>query len=210
MVNLTKEDIISIHNHVEKRFNLTRGVINEGLVEAIAERPNHNPYNHVPFPDIYSKCASIMEAIIQWHAFADGNKRTGLLAAFTYMDKNGYTMVIPLSAVRFSVLVAKNQRGFDDIRKWIKRLTAKSKFEYSIKSYRHFFFPLAYLYVLAKLGMTKKFEKTVAEWLAYDIYPQYREEDPTKTLDFIVDLMKRGLEIYGLIKPKTSALSSDA
>jgi death on curing protein len=86
--DLTYDEIVNIHLEIEARFspNIHKGIQNPGLLESIAKRPSQGSYYyHVPFPDIYSKCASLMEAIIQWHPFFDGNKRTGLAVAFAYM-----------------------------------------------------------------------------------------------------------------------------
>jgi death on curing protein len=99
--DLTYDEILSIHREVEARFpNIHRGVQQPGLLESITKRPSQKHYNEEHFPDVYSKCASLIEAIIQWHPFFDGNKRTGLLAASYYMYKNKLMLVMPLWAVK--------------------------------------------------------------------------------------------------------------
>jgi death on curing protein len=111
--DLTYDQILDIHNEVENQFpSVHKGVQKPGLLKSIAERPSQKHYNEEHFPDIYSKCASLIEAIIQWHPFFDGNKRTGLLVASYYMYRNKLMLVIPVWAVRFSVLVADKKKNF--------------------------------------------------------------------------------------------------
>ncbi|AIC15552.1 hypothetical protein NVIE_013170 [Nitrososphaera viennensis EN76] len=73
-----------------------------------------------------------MEAIIRWHPFTDGNKRTALVAVSAYLAINGYLLIVPLSAVRYTVNIAKEQRTdansnaklVKSIAKWIKKHSA--------------------------------------------------------------------------------------
>ncbi len=191
MVDVTKDDLIKIHEIIQETFNITPGIKDDGLLESIAERPSQNPYNHTPFPNIYSKCASIMEAIIKWHPFIDGNKRSGLHAAHLYMHVNGYTLVIPVSAVRFSVLVAQDEKDLDEITQWIRKLSAKGRRELAYKTILYFLLPLFKPLILSIFSQ-KKSNKTIEGWLAFDIYPEYRNEYK-KTLNFIYELMNIGI-----------------
>lgn len=192
MVDLTVDDIINIHEVIQARFNVTIGIKDKGLLDSIAKRPNLTPYNHVPFPDIYAKCGSLIEAIIKWHPFIDGNKRTGLLTAYLYMYLNGYTLILPLNAVRFSVLVAKNEKNLDEIIAWVRRLSAKGSREHTYKLYRYFVLPLFKLLILT-VFMHKNANKMLDEWLAFDIYPEYKVEQK-KTVEFILNILMHGMK----------------
>ncbi len=189
-----------MHEEIQKSFkdNIVAGIKDLGLIEAIAERPTLNPYFYEPFPDIFSKAASIMEDIVKWHPFIDGNKRTGLVATYTYMNRNGYDMVIPFDAVRFTVLIAKDEKNFDDIREWINQMSANIRKEYNEKAWKYFWKPYFKLFLLA-VFRRKKARKMLSEWFAYDIYPEYRVEEQ-KIIDFIVMLMRKSLETARLRK----------
>src|SRR5579872_3846395 len=132
MTDLPPDIIKRIHDVVEQTFpTVTKGIKDKGLVDAAAQRPNITIGNHSPFDDIYSKAASLMEAVIRWHPFIDGNKRTGLLSAFLYLYVNGHYLAIPLDAVRFTVRIADNRNQeweetkkiIDEIAKWLKEHT---------------------------------------------------------------------------------------
>jgi len=200
--DLTYDDIVRIHRDVVQAWSsspkkIHEGIQNKGLLESIAKRPSQKHYNHIPFPDIYSKCASLMESIIKWHPFVDGNKRTGLAVAFLYMYKNNYLLVTPISAVRFSVLVADNQKTFEDIREWIQTHTAHNIQEYTTKLHQYIDKPVAEVLLLYRSETpeaTKKADEIMNEWLALDIYPEYRMTR-TQTVDFLIDLLRKSTTI---------------
>ena len=100
--SLTSEDIEFIHDMVVERFNITKGTLNKSTLDAVVQRPNveikGGPNdNYTPFDNVYTKAAGIMESIIRWHPFADGNKRTALLTVMYYLFLNNYAIVLPLS-----------------------------------------------------------------------------------------------------------------
>lgn len=176
MKDFTKEHLIILHDMVLKFFPITRGIKDKGLLDSIAERPKQQYYNKIFYRDVYHQCASIMEGVIRWHPFIDGNKRTALIAAYTYMALNGYFMVVPFSAVRFSVLIAKDDTiNLDDIARWLKKLTARNRLIYHWKIWRYTLLPILGLLFLA-LILPSKARKILDEWLAIDIYPEYSGE----------------------------------
>ena len=44
------------------------------------------------YPDIFHQAAAYMFHIVKNHVFTDGNKRTGLCCALTFLEWNGYTI----------------------------------------------------------------------------------------------------------------------
>lgn len=67
--------------------NNVRPGMNLGFVEQIY---HNNVFGHALYPDIYHQAAAYMFHIIKNHAFIDGNKRTGLAAAITFLGINGH------------------------------------------------------------------------------------------------------------------------
>lgn len=135
-----------------------------------------------------------MEAIIQWqHPFVDGNKRTGLAVAHTYMYKNNHYLVTPFSSARFTVLIAQKQKNFEAIREWIRTHTAHNYDEYVTKFRKDIKDPAQEVLSLYKSGYADKIKKAnaiVDEWLAIDIYPQYKMEEK-ETILFLADLIDK-------------------
>ncbi len=190
--DLTVDEIKSIHREVEAQFpTIYKGIQKPGLLESIAARPNQKHYNEEHFPDIYWKCASLIEAIIQWHPFFDGNKRTGLLVASYYMYKNRFMLMVPIWAVRFSVLIADHKRNLQDIRRWVQMLSADNADEYFAKHKRYMLDPVDGVLSLIERGnkehdadIRKRAHRVIDSWLAVDIYPEYRMED-METIGFL-------------------------
>jgi death-on-curing family protein len=183
--DLTYDEIVKIRQEIEAQFypKIERGIQNKGLLEAISKRPSFKHYDQEHFPDLYSKCASLMEAIIQWHPFVDGNKRMGLAVAYYYMYKNECILLMPLSAVRFTVLIAKGQRNLQGIREWVKTHTAHNLEEEKAKSHRYVILPIVEMLLLRSQGIRdndqialQRAKKMIDNWLAVDIYPEYKME----------------------------------
>jgi len=205
MVDLTESDLIELHGIVESRFKVFQGIKDPGLVKAITERPSQKLYGtFIPFDTIFTKAASIMEGIIRMHPFYDGNKRTALLAVIAYLELNGYSMVLPLSAVSFSVKIAKIQENDPEtnaklilkIAKWINKLSAKTNSNtIRWKSFIHFILPL--IGVLAIFPMSGF---VIRKWMAYDVYPEYQKESK-EIVSFLVDITTRSV-IHDLLKRK--------
>lgn len=197
--DLSFDEIIYIHEVALANYpDVSRGYTSKGLIESIAQRPSQKHFNREHFPDIYRKCASLMEAIIKWHPFTDGNKRTGLLAASRYMRKNNCILVTPVDSIRFTVLIARDERSFEDIVKWVKTHTAHNDVEgeYDRKFQEYVAKPVDEILSVLFYNKTKdpasieKAKATLDEWLAVDIYPQYKMQ-AKETIQFLTGhLMK--------------------
>ena len=92
---------------------------NEGMINVCVERPQTGIYDFIPFPHFLHKVAVLMETIIDFHPFADGNKRVALLATFYFMHWNEYDFFIPENADDFTIAVAKHEKKLNDILSWL-------------------------------------------------------------------------------------------
>lgn len=202
MADLTATDLENLHKLVLERFKVEAGS-KPNLLEAIAARPNSQQFGYTPFPDVYAKAASIMEAIIRWHPFTDGNKRTALVAVSVYLDINGYVLYVPLSAVRYTVLIARNRKTdqesinelIDDITNWIWTYAAQKddwpKRNNILKKVRREYGILLLLsrsFILRKLA-----ESALNRMLAVDIYPEYKTEIQD-IVEFLTGLLEKTVE----------------
>lgn len=78
-----------IHDRQITRHGGTPGLRDTGLLEAGAARAlNKAAYGHV---DVFDLAAAYAYGVSKAHAFVDGNKRTGLVAALTFLRLNGFT-----------------------------------------------------------------------------------------------------------------------
>ncbi len=69
------------------------GLRDEGALLSALARPEN--LLHYGTPTVFELAAAYTAGIVQNHPFADGNKRTGLLAAFVFLYLNGLHLRAP-------------------------------------------------------------------------------------------------------------------
>lgn len=74
-----------IHSIVEGK----RAVRDMSLLEAAAARPMQSVFGEDAYPTLSEKSAALLHSVARNHPFADGNKRTALLAALLMLSVNG-------------------------------------------------------------------------------------------------------------------------
>ena len=89
IVWLLHETIIAIHHRQIAEHGGNEGLRDEGsLSSALARPPNLLAYGEPP-PDLASLAAAYAYGIASDHPFVDGNRRTALVAARTFLILNG-------------------------------------------------------------------------------------------------------------------------
>ena len=83
---LTIEEVILLH-HTE--VGPSGGVRDTCMLESAIARPAHTAFGRDVHPTIAQKAAALLESLVMNHPFVDGNKRTGVLAAFVFLELNG-------------------------------------------------------------------------------------------------------------------------
>jgi hypothetical protein len=152
------------------------------------------------------KAASMMEAIVCWQLFYDANKRTGLVATSAYLYLNGYSLILPLSSVRFSVQLAMNRSGdqrtnervLRNIARWLRLHSAKvGSTEALAKLNLYVIWPMNMLQWMLVLKLDRLVVRLVTRWLAIDIYPHYRKDTATM-LKFLLKVVGSSIQIRPL------------
>ena len=78
------------------------------------------------YPSIWDQVSILYKEIIENHYYSDGNKRIGVLIAYIFMFKNGYSFSPPIGEIfSFTMQVAQNKKTFDEIKDWFKRNSMK-------------------------------------------------------------------------------------
>lgn len=195
MVKFTVQDLLDNHSAVEDYYQFKhyeKGVRSEGLLQLIAERPYMTPYGYKPFPNVYSKCASLIEAIVKEQPFINGNKRTALVTARTFMAKNRYYMVIPIQSIKYFVIIAKdteNKIGVDRIAKWIRLLSSTNKSDYYAKWYKYRIEPAKMIANLYDSNRASVADLIHDDWFAYYGHLEYGQ-DKDKNIEFLYKIAK--------------------
>jgi death-on-curing protein len=131
MIFLTKDDILSINKELVLSYggiyyDGIKNLKNENSFEFLLAAPNQNIFGIERYPNIYEKAATYPFYIIKDHIFCDGNKRTGMMAAFTFLDINGIEIsefINTKRIVKYAERIAGCKPNIGNISKWLKRIS---------------------------------------------------------------------------------------
>jgi death on curing protein len=85
---LEAADLVAMHRQVIAEFGGPPGLRDEGLLESGAARPKHlAAYQSA---SAFELAAAHAFGLARNHPFVDGNKRIALIAAFTFLELNGW------------------------------------------------------------------------------------------------------------------------
>lgn len=82
--------VLTLHDMHLAAFGGKAGLRDPGLLESALARPRHRFHYGRPRPSLPRLAASYAFGIVKNHPFVDGNKRTGLIVAFAFLELNGF------------------------------------------------------------------------------------------------------------------------
>lgn len=89
---LTVEVVLALHQRQLERFGGGAGLRDRGLLESAVAQPQASFGGAYAHEGLFSMAAAYLFHIVSNHAFVDGNKRAGLLAAQVFLEVNGITI----------------------------------------------------------------------------------------------------------------------
>jgi death-on-curing protein len=120
------EEILELHNKSMLDFGGPHGVRDLGLLESAIARPFQTFGGNELYKNLFEKAAALGESLIINHPFVDGNKRTGMLAMFSFLINAGYRFTAtPDSLYNFIINISTGAIEFDEIAQWLKENTSK-------------------------------------------------------------------------------------
>ncbi len=84
--------VIAMHGELIAEHGGSPGICDEGLLSSALARPRNRAAYGEPSP--FDLAAAYVFGIIRNDPFVDGNKRTGFLAAFLFLDLNGWDLTV--------------------------------------------------------------------------------------------------------------------
>lgn len=113
--------VLAIHQEAVAQFGGMPGVHDEHLLESALNKPRHH-FAYAKPASLFDLAAALCEGLVHHHPFADGNKRTGLLAARAFLYLNGWAFE-PEEREEVETLVAFATRriGTDEMAAWFRR-----------------------------------------------------------------------------------------
>jgi death on curing protein len=87
---ITKQEIRAIHALQITHFGGSAGLRDEGLLESALARAQNIATYVEETPSLAILAAAYGAGIVRNHPFIDGNKRAGMMAAFVFVERNGF------------------------------------------------------------------------------------------------------------------------
>ncbi len=118
---LTKEIVLAFHEDQLKQYGGKEGVRDESLLESALAQPEASFGGDYVHTDIYHMAAAYGYHICQNHPFFDGNKRTALIAMYTFLFVNGYRIVADKKSL-FAIMMdlANGKVSKDELSEYLK------------------------------------------------------------------------------------------
>lgn len=110
----TFHDLISLNKTLIERyggnFQSPNNLLNSNSLKWVLDAIQYPLFGVDNYPSIYHKAAILMWTINSGHVFTDGNKRTGFVAAATFLDGNGYRITASSDEVKIISLDVATRR----------------------------------------------------------------------------------------------------
>jgi death-on-curing protein len=116
---LTMPLVLAIHDEQLVAHGGSAGVRDVALLESALNRPlNKRNYENAELPEL---AAAYAYGIARNHPFVDGNKRTSLLAMYTFLGVNGIDFVVSeADAAAMILALAAGEVSEEGLTRWIR------------------------------------------------------------------------------------------
>jgi len=121
IVWLLEESVRAIHERQIAEHGGSSGLRDEGLLQSALARPKHLAAYGDPPPDLAALAAAYAFGIARNHPFIDGNKRTALVAARTFLLVNGADLEASQEEKYMTFLrLAEGSLSEEELADWIR------------------------------------------------------------------------------------------
>jgi len=116
---LTYQMIVAIHDEQLAIHGGASGLRDEGMLGSALDRPKNKwSYEQAELAEL---AAAYAFGIARNHPFVDGNKRTSLLALYTFLGVNGVEFVVPEAEAAAMILsLAAGEVSEANLARWIR------------------------------------------------------------------------------------------
>ena len=116
---LTVEMIVAIHDEQLAIHGGPSGIRDSGALESALDRPRNKwAYERAKLPEL---AAAYAYGMAKNHPFVDGNKRTALLALYTFLGINDVDFVVPeADAAAMILALAAGEVSEENLTRWIR------------------------------------------------------------------------------------------
>jgi death on curing protein len=117
--------IKNINRKVIRKWGGKHGIRDKEQLNSVISRPLQSAFGEDAFKSIWEKSAALLEGIIRFHPFTDGNKRTAWYATKYILNKNNKELNLNYSKASDYILKISENKDItiEDISKWLKKNT---------------------------------------------------------------------------------------
>lgn len=124
---LSKQIVLAIHDEQLALHGGAGGIGDEALLESALSRPL-NKWAYKKNAELAELAAAYGFGIARNHPFVDGNKRTSLLAIYTFLGLNEIDFVVPEAEAAAMILsLAAGEVSEESLARWIRDNWPKKK-----------------------------------------------------------------------------------
>ena len=126
LIWVVEKDILVLHEKLLARFGGSSGIRDRNLLDSAIHRPMQMEiYGE---KDIFSMASALATGIIKNHPFLDGNKRTGFMSAYLFLEVNGNAFDEDEAVVVEKTLgLAAGEVSEADYAEWLRSSCRKKK-----------------------------------------------------------------------------------
>lgn len=119
---LRLNEIIEIHSDQIARYGGSAGIRDMGLLQSAVAMPMSSFGGQYLHTDLYEMAAACLFHLVKNHAFVDGNKRVGTVAALVFLELNGVEVEADETEFERLVLsVAENKTSKSAVAEYLRR-----------------------------------------------------------------------------------------
>ena len=121
MILLTVDEIINLHSKLVAKTGGSAGLRDRGLLESAIYSAMGGFGDEEAYPTIEEKAARLMYALVNNHAFVDGNKRIGVLVMLTTLRLNSVELKFTQTElIELGLQTASGKADYEQVLEFIK------------------------------------------------------------------------------------------
>ena len=121
MILLTVDEIINLHSKLVAKTGGSDGLRDRGLLESAVYSAMGGFGDEEAYPTIEEKAARLMYALVNNHAFVDGNKRIGVLVMLTTLRLNSVELKFTQTElIELGLQTASGKADYEQVLEFIK------------------------------------------------------------------------------------------
>jgi len=115
------DDVELIHMQIIDASGGSHGTRDRGRLEAAVATQHQMVFGQELYETVFDKAAALCRGIVADHPFVDGNKRTGIMAALIFLERNGHqTTMSDKELEDFAVQIAVEHLDISAIAEWLQ------------------------------------------------------------------------------------------